>query len=229
MFLACRIDLSQQSKHTARPTASATSKTNGFIQSFSASMSQSSNTISSPHGLPLLMSDRLRLVPYGLEPATVDAFCRITTDPEVYWWRDEPYTAEAQAGYFASEAFFEDAPNGMGYWAVFPKDTEALLGQVILQPLEDSGLIEIGWHFLETGRGHGYATEAAARLLSYGFDTRNIDPIYAVIRASNEASIQVALRLGMRPDGQGTYYDKPHLRFRLTRSLYKSQSQDVTS
>ncbi len=192
-------------------------------------MSQSSQIISSPHGLPLLTSDRLRLVPYGLDPATVDAFCRITTDPAVYWWRDEPYTAEAQAAFFASDALFEDAPKGLGYWAVFSKDEDALLGQVILQPLQDSGLIEIGWHFLETGRGYGYATEAAARLLAYGFDTRDIDPIYAVIRPSNEASIQVALRLGMRPDGQGTYYDNPHLRFRLTRSLYSSQSQDVTS
>jgi len=229
MFLACRIDLGQQSKHTARPAAPDTRKTHEFIHSISAPMSQSSDTISSPHGLPLLTSERLRLVPYGLAPATVDAFCRITTDPAVYWWRDEPYTAEAQAAYFESDAFFEDAPNGLGYWAVFPKGEDTLLGQVILQPLEDSGLIEIGWHFLEAARGNGYATEAAARLLAYGFDTRNIDPIYAVIRPSNEASIQVALRIGMRPDGQGTYYDNPHLRFRLMQSLYASQSQDVTS
>jgi len=183
----------------------------------------------SPTGLPVLHTDRLRLVPYGLDPADVEAFCRITTDPAVYWWREEPYTTEQQSEHFLSGKLFEGVPEGMGYWAVFQAKDDTLLGQVILQPLEETGLIEIGWHFLEVARGHGYATEAAARLLAYGFDVLGIDPIYAVIRSSNEPSIQVAMRIGLRPDGTGTYYEKPHLRFRLMQSQYAIQSQDKTS
>ncbi|MGD1934434.1 MAG: GNAT family N-acetyltransferase [Candidatus Phaeomarinobacter sp.] len=192
-------------------------------------MSEPSETEMSPTGLPAMQTKRLRLVPYGLGPATVDAFCRITTDPAVYWWREEPYTVEQQSEHFLSGKLFEGQPDGMGYWAVFSAEDDALLGQVILQPLEDSGLIEIGWHFLANARGHGYATEAATRLMTYGFDVLEIDPIYAVIRSSNEPSIQVALRVGLRPDGEGIYYDKPHLRFRMMRSQHHIQSQEKTS
>jgi len=183
----------------------------------------------SKQGLPALSTERLRLVPYGAAPATVEAYCEITTDPAVYWWQDPPYTAAQQTDYFNTGKLWTAAERGMGYWAVFEHKTDAVLGQVILQLLEETGLIEIGWHFLERARGHGYATEAAARLLAHGFDVAGVDPIYAVIRPSNEPSIQVAVRIGMRPDGQGTYYGHPHLRFRLTRSLHASQQQDLSS
>lgn len=180
----------------------------------------------SPHGLPLLLTERLRLVPYGLAPATVEAFCRVTTDPAIYWWRETPYTEQQQTDYFESGALFEDAPRGLGAWAAFARDEDVQLGHVMLQPLDDAGMIEIGWHLLETARGHGYATEAAAALFVYGFDVLNIDPIYAVILPSNETSIQVAKRIGMQPDGEGTYHDDHHLRFRLTRNLHDTQLQD---
>lgn len=189
-------------------------------------MTDQTTPATSPHGLPLLITERLRLVPYGLAPATVEAFCRVTTDPAIFWWLERPYTAQEQTDYFQSGALFEDTPKGLGAWALFAKDNDSLLGHAILQPLEEAGLIEIGWHLLETMRGHGYATEAGQALLVYGFDVLNIDPIYAIIRPSNQPSVQVAARLGMRPDGAGTYEGAHQLRFRMTRDLYNTQLQD---
>ncbi len=165
--------------------------------------------------LPVMRTSRLRLVPYGTKPATVAVYCRITTHPQVYWWRRRPYTREEQTAYFRNGGLFEDNADGMGYWAVFRIRDGQPLGQVILQPLEKTGLIEIGWHFLPEARGHGYATEAAHRLARYGFDKLGIDPIYAVIRATNRSSRGVARRLGMRQTGKGHYYGHEHLRFRL--------------
>lgn len=185
-----------------------------------------SSPSSAPHDLPELEAARLRLVPYGIGPATAAVFSQITTDPAVYWWRDTPLTVEQQTAHFESGALFADAVEGMGYWAVFPKDADTALGQVILQPLQDSGLIEIGWHFLKSARGHGYATEAGARLLAHGFDHLKIETIYAVIRPSNGPSVYVAQRIGMQADGHGVYYGIRHMRFRLTQAQHDAFRKD---
>lgn len=67
--------------------------------------------------------------------------------------------------------------------------------------------IEIGWHFHPDAWGAGYATEAAAALLTLARD-HGIRGVIAVTDPANTASGAVAERIGLRPAGEtGDFYD----------------------
>jgi RimJ/RimL family protein N-acetyltransferase len=50
--------------------------------------------------------------------------------------------------------------------------------------------------------GRGYATEAAAALVQYGFETLNLHRIQASVFAGNHASARVLLKIGMCLEGR---------------------------
>ena len=58
---------------------------------------------------------------------------------------------------------------------------------------------EVGlfWALAPQHRGNGYATEAAAAVIEFGFDELNLARIVATTTHDNEASIAVMRRLGM--------------------------------
>jgi Acetyltransferase (GNAT) domain len=58
---------------------------------------------------------------------------------------------------------------------------------------------EVGWAFRRDAWGHGYATEAARACLEWGFGSLDVPYLTAMIHPDNEASIQLARRLGMSP------------------------------
>ena len=62
------------------------------------------------------------------------------------------------------------------------------LGRRGLVSLENSGLIEIGYHFVTAAWGQGVATEAGTRVLDYGFLELASDPIVAVAHPENAGS-----------------------------------------
>ena len=55
---------------------------------------------------------------------------------------------------------------------------------------------ELGWFLFDGFEGQGFATEAAAALLAWAFETRGLTTLVSYIDARNEASIAVARRLG---------------------------------
>jgi RimJ/RimL family protein N-acetyltransferase len=63
---------------------------------------------------------------------------------------------------------------------------------------------EVGWMFLSSARGKGYATEAAAACLDFAFDTLRWERVIHVIDPRNTASQRVAERLGSRLMGPVT-------------------------
>ena len=60
----------------------------------------------------------------------------------------------------------------------------------------------IGWALHEAYRGQGYATEAAAALMNYGFETLGLHRIHAETSSANVDSWRVMERLGMRPEAR---------------------------
>ncbi|MEV6341880.1 GNAT family N-acetyltransferase [Actinoplanes sp. NPDC051851] len=57
---------------------------------------------------------------------------------------------------------------------------------------------EVGWVLNPEFSGHGYATEAAREMLRLGFEELGLHRVIARIDERNEASAQLARRLGMR-------------------------------
>lgn len=72
-------------------------------------------------------------------------------------------------------------------------------------PLQPSGDTEIGWHFHPDHWGKGYATEAAAAVLSYAF-AGGLPKVVAVTNPANGASQSVCTRIGLLHQGQTSKY-----------------------
>ena len=68
---------------------------------------------------------------------------------------------------------------------------------------------EIGWHIYQESWGKGYATEAALKIMDYGFYTLNLPALIAIIDPKNTASLKIAQKLGMISLGiTDNYYNK---------------------
>jgi len=101
--------------------------------------------------------------------------------------------------------------NGTGAWAIVEKDTQQIVGTLMLKQLPDNEGkstqdYEVGWHLRKASWGKGYATEAGKAAIDYGFNVLKLPVIYAVVKPENHASIRVTQRLGMNPMGRTHKY-----------------------
>ena len=102
-----------------------------------------------------------------------------------------------------------------GLWALVPDVPEpydprrarqpaAPVGTILLLPLHDDAgptdEVEVGWHLHPSHQGRGYATEAAAALLTAAGQA-GLTRVLAVTDPGNLASQAVADRLGMTDEG----------------------------
>jgi RimJ/RimL family protein N-acetyltransferase len=96
--------------------------------------------------------------------------------------------------------------------------------------------VEVEWRLHPNHWGHGYATEAAAASLQFGFDEAGLDEIVAYTTTLNGRSQAVMERIGMERDRAGDF-DHPrlpegsplrrHVLYRVTsegRAVARSQS-----
>jgi RimJ/RimL family protein N-acetyltransferase len=67
--------------------------------------------------------------------------------------------------------------------------------------------IEVGWRLGEQHRGFGYATEAGAAWIEYGFTELALDKIVSIYEPENTASGAVMKRLGFALDRTTTHPD----------------------
>lgn len=110
-------------------------------------------------------------------------------------------------------------PQG-GLWVVERKANRGLLGWCALVPLEQSGLIEIGYRYIAAAWGQGIATEAARRVLEHGFRDLGLDPIVAVTDPRNTASQHVLAKIGLKRAGTAFHYGQSVAFFRLDADEY---------
>jgi RimJ/RimL family protein N-acetyltransferase len=129
----------------------------------------------------------------------LDAWAALNADPEVREFFDGVLTRD-QAQASLSRFRDEIAERGWGWWAIEVRETGAFAGMAGLDPV-DEGLpfhgVEIGWRLARWAWGHGYATEAARAVLTYGFETLALREILAIAAAGNTRSHAVMSRLGM--------------------------------
>lgn len=112
---------------------------------------------------------------------------------------------------------------GFGLWAVILKETDEMIGQcgLTLQTWKDDEVLEIGYLFERSYWHQGYATEAAKACKKYAFERLNATQVCSIIRDTNIASQNVAIRNGMTiKDTWIKHYkgvDMPHLRYVVSR------------
>lgn len=108
---------------------------------------------------------------------------------------------------------------GFGLWAVILKDTNEMIGQcgLTMQNWKDDEVLEIGYLFERAHWHKGYASEAAKACKKYAFETLNASEVCSIIRDTNIASQNVAIRNGMTVKDKWTKryrgMDMPHHRY----------------
>ena len=165
-----------------------------------------------------MMLETERLILRELQPSDYDALCRIMQDEQTMTAYEGAFSdAEVQA--WLDRQLERYRTWGFGLWAVILKETGAMIGQcgLTMQPWKGQEVLEIGYLF-ERGYWHrGYATEAARACKAYAFDVLNANEVCSIIRDTNTASQNVALRNGMqRADSWVKHYrgvDMPHGRY----------------
>ena len=99
--------------------------------------------------------------------------------------------------------------------AVCLNDQDLLIGGCGLRrETETSSVGNLGWAINPEFQNKGYATEAAAAFIQYGFNELNLSLIYATCDSRNVASYKVMEKLGMKKVGftKGDKVIKGHLR-----------------
>ncbi len=160
---------------------------------------------------PRIVTERLVLRPF----TDVDRppFAELNAHPLVVESLGEsPSRAESDA---LVDRFSEEmAREGWGLWAVEVAGGQPFVGMVGLHrvnaALPCAPAVEVGWRFHPDHWGHGYATEAAAASLRFGFDEAQLDEIVAFTTTLNTRSQAVMERIGMVRDPSGDF-DHPRL------------------
>ena len=98
-----------------------------------------------------------------------------------------------------------------------------MIGQcgLTMQPWKDEEVLEIGYLFERLYWHKGYATEAAMACKRYAFEVLKAEEVCSIIRDTNTASQNVAIRNGMTRAGTWIKHykgvDMPHDRYVVRR------------
>jgi RimJ/RimL family protein N-acetyltransferase len=146
-----------------------------------------------------LGTDRLVLRPFRTDD--MDALVALQAK-ESFWWYPlrRGMTDEETADFLARVISLHDNPDRPVFHAVVERATGALIGWAGLSVPdflpELLPAVEVGWRLGVGHRGKGYATEAAAEALRWGFEDLGLGEIVAIYEPENVASGRVMDRLG---------------------------------
>lgn len=161
-----------------------------------------------------------------------EPFAHLTADPQVmrHMFPGPLSRAQSDALVDRIETHFET--HGFGLWALEIPGITAFAGFVGLSipsyQAPFTPCVEVGWRIAHAHWGQGYATEAAAAALAYGFDVLGLQEIVALTVPDNLRSRRVMEKLGMTRDLQGDFEHpilpadhalRPHVLYRKRKGL----------
>ncbi|MFF0223675.1 GNAT family N-acetyltransferase [Streptomyces sp. NPDC004629] len=144
-----------------------------------------------------------RLVLRRWRDEDLEPLAAVNADPEVMRWIGDGSTrdtAQTLAGIEAMERQWE--ANGFGLFAVEVRSTGELAGFTGLSVPEYlpevMPAVEVGWRLGRRSWGQGFASEAAAAAVRFGFRECGLERIVGITQVGNGASERVMTKLGMR-------------------------------
>ncbi|GAA0617686.1 GNAT family N-acetyltransferase [Kribbella sandramycini] len=143
-------------------------------------------------------TERLVLRPF--QDTDLPAWAALNADAEVMRYLGGPLT-RAESDREAAGINDQWAAGRFGFLAIERAADSVFLGAGGLSQEEwNPETLEIGWRLAREHWGHGYASEAAADWLGYGFTELQLPRIDAMTDTPNVRSIAVMRRLGMTFD-----------------------------
>jgi RimJ/RimL family protein N-acetyltransferase len=154
-----------------------------------------------------LLTPRLSIRPLTAADGA-DVFAVFAAPEVTRFWNSAPPRDLAEAGEWA--AHFAHMQRRLGYaqWRVSERAGDRLVGIAGLQPLEGGPDVELTYALEPSAWGAGYATEAGAAALEFGFEEAGLDRVVAIAKPENAASMRVLVKLGMRRLGEAEYWGK---------------------
>ncbi len=165
-----------------------------------------------------------RLYLRELNQTDFKSLCKILRDKEAMYAYEGAFS-DIEVHEWLDRQIFHYQKWGFGLWAVILKKTDELIGQcgLTMQMWKDKEVLEIGYLFQRRYWHKGYAVEAAKACKKYAFEILNADEVCSIIRDTNIASQNVAVRNGMiAADSWMKHYrgvDMLHYRYIAIRKL----------
>ncbi len=151
--------------------------------------------------MPIIETDRLCLRPMSVTDASdMYAYARRRDVTEYLLWSPHPseqytrdYLRYIEKRYAMGE-FYD--------WAVVEKSSGKMIGTCGFTRFDfPHNSAEIGYVLNPAYHGKGYGTEAAGRVLRFGFENLSLHRIEAKFMQGNQSSLRVMEKLGMRLEG----------------------------
>ena len=159
-----------------------------------------------------------RLYLREMNPSDFNSLCRILQDEKAMYAYEGAFSDQVVQEWPDRQIYRYQKWN-FGLWAAVLKETDKMIGQcgLTMQQWKDQEVLEIGYLFERSHWHQGYATEAAKACKQYAFEKLNASEVCSIIRDSNTASQNVALRNGMVMKDQWIKHykgvDMPHYRY----------------
>jgi ribosomal-protein-alanine N-acetyltransferase len=160
----------------------------------------------------IVETERLELRPLTMND--LDALALIYRDSEVRKYFPEgtlTYEQTREELEWIIDVYY--AQHGFGLWATTHKQTNEFIGRCGLLPwtIDGRSEVEVAYLLARAYWGRGLGTEAARAILAYGFEDLHLSRLICLIDPGNEASINVALKIGMRLEREAEIDGEPTL------------------
>ena len=144
----------------------------------------------------ILETERLYL--REMNQSDFGSLCRILQDEETMYAYEGAFS-DAEVQEWLDRQISRYQKWNFGLWAVILKETDEMIGQcgLTMQPWKAEEVLEIGYLFERKYWHKGYAAEAAEACKKYAFERLDADEVCSIIRDTNTASQNVALKNGM--------------------------------
>ncbi len=156
----------------------------------------------------ILETNRLLLRTFTLEDAQL--IYELNLDPEITRYTGDPVKDINHAKEVLEQVILPQyALYNHGRWAVHIKENLEFIGWCGLKNRPERNEIDLGYRFLKTAWGKGYASEAAFACIKYGFQKLNLQRIIGRAMPDNIGSLRVLEKCGMAYIGDEIVDDHP--------------------
>lgn len=145
--------------------------------------------------MEIIITQRLIIRPFA--ESDIESAYKMNLDPKVSQYTGDGgiVSLEETRKRIKNDVLGDYKKYGYGRMAVELKNTQEFIGFTGLKYLEDMNKVDLGFRFLSTQWGKGYATESALPMIEYGFEKLQLQEIIAMVLPRNKASVHVLEKL----------------------------------
>jgi len=170
--------------------------------------------------VPTLQTKHLLLRAW--KPEDVPAWLEILSERGIlrYFPNQDPPSPDKADAYIAHHLSHWEK-FGYGHWAIVQKQDGGVVGWNGMEYLPELDQTEVAYLLSKRVQGRGYATEAAAAAVKFGFENAGLTKIIGLVHPQNAASLRVLEKCGLSFVDKINIWGLEMSRYQLLRSTYE--------